>query len=88
MLFAHFGVIAHQSGRNDIAVHLIAEHWRRSRSADVYKPANVLKDQRDFVPAIAHFQRALALKPENGEVHYRSGASSGQIDEPRDMSEQ
>ena len=72
----HFlGVIAHQSGRNDIAVHLIGRALALDPgSADAHvNLANVLKDQRDFDPAIAHYRRALALKPENGEVHYSLG---------------
>src|SRR5712691_7944529 len=74
--FLHFlGVLAHQSGRNDAAVHLISRALALDPgSADAHvNLANVLKDQRDLPPAIAHYRRALALKPENGEVHYCLG---------------
>jgi protein O-GlcNAc transferase len=71
------GVIAHQSGRSDIAVQLIGRALTVDPgSAEAHiNLANVLKDQGNLEPAVGHYQQALALRPADAETHYSVGVA-------------
>jgi protein O-GlcNAc transferase len=74
----HFlGVIAHQSGRGDIAVQLIGRALAVDPgSAEAHvNLANALKDQGKLDPAIAHYRQALERNPKDAEVHYALGVA-------------
>ncbi|MDP7010304.1 MAG: tetratricopeptide repeat protein [Verrucomicrobiota bacterium] len=71
----YMGVLAHQAGRNDIAIGLIQKAIECNPNRPeihcnlgiVYKQMGLLKD------AIASYRYALALKPHHAEAHYNLG---------------
>ena len=82
----HLGVIAHQMGRNDIAVGLL--HRALALNPDWPEAHNNLgnalngKGQRD--QAIAAYRQAIALRPDFAEAHSNLGVAlkdNGQLDE-------
>ncbi|HXQ40400.1 MAG TPA: tetratricopeptide repeat protein [Candidatus Udaeobacter sp.] len=71
------GVIAHQSGRNDVAVDLIEKAISlNGRVPDFHSNlGGILKDQGRLTEAVACYRRALALKPDFAEVHNNLGTA-------------
>ncbi len=69
------GVIAHDVGRLDEAVELIAESLRvnPNNPAAINNLAGVLKDQRRYSEAIEFYDAALAATPEQAHIHSNRG---------------
>jgi len=71
------GVLAHQTGRQDAAVELIGKAIEHSGLVPAFHNnlGNALKAQAKFEPAVASYQRALALRPDHVEAHYNLGVA-------------
>lgn len=68
------GLIAHQVGKSEIAVQLIAKAIAQNpTSAMFYNLGLALQALGKLEPAVENFQKALALKPDYAEAHYSLG---------------
>ncbi|HXW26920.1 MAG TPA: tetratricopeptide repeat protein [Xanthobacteraceae bacterium] len=65
------GLIAHQTGRHDVAVDLIAKAIALNDASPEchYNIALALQRLGRLTEAVAHFTRAVTLKPDNAEAH-------------------
>jgi tetratricopeptide (TPR) repeat protein len=84
-LHRHFGKLALQAGRPDVAVeHLRIAVERLPREASIHNNlGNALADQGRVDEAIGHYQTALKIKPDDEMAHYNLGnslAKRGQVD--------
>lgn len=80
------GVIAHQVGKNEIAVELIGKALASKPDylEAHYDLGNVFKEQGSFDSAITSFRKALAIKPDLVEAHINLGnalESQGKLDD-------
>ncbi|HUV49877.1 MAG TPA: tetratricopeptide repeat protein [Anaerolineae bacterium] len=80
------GIIAHQSGKNDIAANLINRAIQTRPEEPVYylSLVNVFKAQGRLDEAILSYQKALQLKPDDVEAHNNLGNAlikQGQLEE-------
>lgn len=85
-LHDHFGVLATQSGRPEVAVeHLRIAVERMPYRASLYTNLGAALDAQGHVDeAIAHYQKALRIDPDDAMAHYNLGntlARRGQVDE-------
>jgi protein O-GlcNAc transferase len=74
----HFlGVLAHQAGRNDMAVDLIGKAIAQNGRVPGFhiNLGNALKAQGKFPEAAAAYAYALSLKPDNVAAHYSLGVA-------------
>nr|MBI3614208.1 glycosyltransferase family protein [Nitrospirota bacterium] len=69
------GVIAHQTGRDDLAAELIAQAIALNPSVAEYHNnlGNALKEMGRPDEAVSYLRQALALKPEYVDAHYNLG---------------
>lgn len=69
------GLIARQSGRSDIAADLIGQAIKRKQGEPLYflYHAAALQDLMRFEEALASYDRAVALLPDNAEAFYNRG---------------
>jgi len=68
------GVIAHQTGRNAIAVELINKAISVNPSSSMYcNLGAALRNQGKLDAAVASYHKALAIKPDFAEAHYNLG---------------
>ncbi|PPR19907.1 MAG: Beta-barrel assembly-enhancing protease [Alphaproteobacteria bacterium MarineAlpha10_Bin2] len=83
------GVIAHQEGKNDVAVDLITKSLAiKPDFAEAHSNlGKVLKDLGKFDEAVASYRRALAIKPDYASAHSNLGNALrglGKLDEAVD----
>jgi tetratricopeptide (TPR) repeat protein len=68
------GLIAHQTGKNHIAVELISEAIRANPSSPMYyNLGNVFKAQGNLNAAVESYQKAISLKPDYAEAYNNLG---------------
>jgi protein O-GlcNAc transferase len=69
------GIVAHQSGNNDIAVDLINKAIQRSPETPIYyfNLGNVLRAQGKLAEAVSPYQKAVEIKPDYPEAYYNLG---------------
>ncbi|MFX4662477.1 tetratricopeptide repeat protein, partial [Acinetobacter baumannii] len=69
------GLIARQSGRSDIAADLIGQAIKKKQGEPLYflYHAAALQDLMRFEEALASYDRAVALLPDNAEAFYNRG---------------
>jgi predicted O-linked N-acetylglucosamine transferase (SPINDLY family) len=69
------GIVAHQSGNNDIAVDLINKAIQRSPESPVYyfNLGNVLRAQGKLAEAVSPYQKAVEIKPDYAEAYFNLG---------------
>jgi protein O-GlcNAc transferase len=83
----HFlGVLAHQAGRNDVAVDLIGKAIAQNSGVPAFHTnlGNALKAQGKLEDALTSYARALSQQPDNVAAHYNLGValhSLGRLDE-------
>jgi tetratricopeptide (TPR) repeat protein len=80
------GLIAGQSGRHDIAVELIGQaiRLRNNNPFYLFNMGNALKAEGRIDEAVAHYERALVLKPDLADAHNNLGivfAAQDRIDD-------
>jgi predicted O-linked N-acetylglucosamine transferase (SPINDLY family) len=80
------GMIAYQTGSNDIAVGLISKAIVANPSNAIYynNLGNALRDQGELDAALTNYRKALALKPDYANAHNNLGVvlqAQGQPDE-------
>lgn len=80
------GVLAHQAGRNDIAVDLFDKAIAQNGRVPAFhlNLGNALKAQGQLQKAAASYERALSHKPDYVEAHYNLGVvlqAQGRLDE-------
>ena len=75
------GVIAHQEGKNDVAVDLITKSLAiKPDFAEAHSDlGNALKDLGRPAEAVASFRRALALRPDPAETHCNLGTAFAEL---------
>jgi protein O-GlcNAc transferase len=79
-------VVAHQCGRNDVAVELIARAIAQGGRVPAYHNnlGNALRAQGRFEEAVAAYRQALSFGPNHAEAHYNLGVTlhgMGRLDE-------
>ena len=69
------GVIAHQVGRNDVAVELIGKAIGINEAEPIYhiNLANALKNLARLDDAVVSYREALRIRPDYAEAHYNLG---------------